>query len=254
MKTIYYYHVLDEEILSMIDNILYNKEVLSLERLLESKNSDACSIVADDCHVSNKKIFNNSNYDKIYFGIIGSRSFLPLREDFTPGNDIPDPNKNIKAAHYCFFNGNSSYFCKEEDLKDLDPSRFLNHTWSHIKIKKSDEVVGRFNVKDVVGWSQLIRNNTLDFPIYNDIPLNCKNSEYAYTELFYNSFYNINKDFVVAPWNVITDDFVKSAKRLGYKYIIHKKVYSIEDSFDLGICRVSLEKIRDNKNSYVQHR
>ena len=254
-KKIFYYHVLTDRVLNIINNLIDNNKVCDLYTLINtSTNSNLCSIIADDAHISNKILLNNPKYDIIYFGIIGTRSILKPKQKIDIDLSIlPDFKTNLQSANYYALLGNTAGFIPYDIIQNTS-SRCLNHTWSHLKYFYDSNIIANFNISNPYNWhAGLYHPNKIptDFNIYSSDILHLRSQLDAYLELDYNSRYDMNIDFVLAPWNEINDNFINAAKALRYKYIIHNKIFNLSTNEDFNdIIRINIDKL-DLDNSML---
>ena len=51
-----------------------------------------------------------------------------------------------------------------------------------------------------------------------------------------------NREIVVAPWNIINENFIEVCYNMNVRYIVYSDVYDLVQRKNLGIPRINLEK------------
>lgn len=244
---IFYYHVLNDRILEIIDYLIDANSVVELESLILDKYSHVrCSIVVDDAHISNKKLADNwHKYQLIYYGIIGQHSNVHRISTDLKFDNLPDIKVNLQSAAYHSISGNKNGFINYKNI--LDKAMCINHTFSHMKyFTNMGKIIGTFDVKNPYNWHVAmyhLNETPSDFNIYESGIVNLRSFYDSIVELKMNMDKSMNDVFVIAPWNKINDGFIMAAKKLGYRYILDDNVYSIYDKTHLNIPRINLEKL-----------
>lgn len=237
ISAIYYFHVMNEGIL---DTIKYLKSHDKLNSIL---------IFADDGHISIKDYLDYIDYVPIIGRCIQNRYSKNVKQD----ENTPLVQYNLQSALYNSLLGcNSGFMC----IDDIPYEKRLNHTQSHNKKRLfafDAHIVDIFNKEDCKNWWYFSsRQNEQDFNIYNDyIPIHLqdyyssfRDEYYAHSEVFnlYPYIKPENREIVVAPWNIINENFMKVCYNMNVRYIVYSDVYDLVQNRNLGIPRINLEK------------
>ena len=278
MNFIFYYHVLNKKVIDFFEAIraFYPNSYLPLDELIDSSkqfNTDDINdtiyhytIMADDAHITNEEE-QNCDYTilgyPVYFPIIGNYFFNKIGNKNIRYDVLPDPYWSLQSANFHALRGNKAYFInyfkmskpiKSDSYYMKDTKKYLlNHTFSHLKyyINRS-KVIAYFDPSYPYNWHCALYEDAskeiTNYPIYKSEPLHFKNAYLCKAEVTGNTKYgvDINPTYFVAPWNNIENEiFRNTVKQMGYRYLIWKDVYDLEESKNLGVLRFCVDDIKD---------
>lgn len=215
--------------------------IVKLDELLTSSNPKNISIILDDGHISIKKILTSNK--NIYVSIIG-RCVDPLLINTSYQNtNMPTPIMNLQAAHFYSLKGNNKAFLS---LNEIPIEQRLNHTYTHRRISISNKQITTFNIHEPYYWHIAVENilddNVHGKPIYEFMHYHLLEK---YTQIEIESMYSylseINKQYVVCPFNAINKSFINICKNINTRYIIHHKVFDVCQQEELNIERICID-------------